>query len=43
MRKANGGFIYRRYIRTRGGKVLDAHAYGHKAWPIPVRGKSRNG
>lgn len=31
-----GAFIYRRFRRVRGGKILDAHDYGYKAWPIPI-------
>lgn len=33
----NGRFIFRRYRRTRNGRVLDAHDYGYKAWKIPLR------
>lgn len=29
--------IYRRFRKTRDGKVLDAHAYGLKAWPIRIK------
>lgn len=29
--------IFRRYIRTKDGRVLDAREYGRKAWPIRVR------
>lgn len=29
--------IFRRFRRTKSGKVLDAHAYGMKGWPIKVR------
>ncbi len=29
--------IFRRYRRDRSGKVRDAHAYGHRAWPIRIR------
>ncbi len=29
--------IFRRYRRTRNGKVLDARKYGFRAWPIRVR------
>jgi hypothetical protein len=32
--KGQGPTIFRRYRRLKNGKVLDAHAYGHKAWPI---------
>ena len=28
--------IFRRYRHTKSGKVLDAHAFGLKAWPIRV-------
>lgn len=32
-----GGIIYRRYRRCpHTGKILDAHDYGHVAWPIPI-------
>jgi len=34
------GVIFRRYRTLPNGKVLDAHDYGHKAWPIRV-GKCR--
>jgi len=26
--------IFRRYRKLKNGRVLDAHAYGLKAWPI---------
>ncbi len=29
--------IFRRYRRTRDGRVLDARKYGLRAWPIRVR------
>jgi hypothetical protein len=29
--------IFRRFRRIRGGKILDAWDYGHKAWPIRLR------
>jgi len=29
--------IYRRYRRTRNGKILDAYDYGYKGWPITVK------
>lgn len=29
--------IFRRYRRDRSGKVLDARAYGLRAWPIRIR------
>ena len=29
-----GKVTFRRYITLRNGRVLDAHEYGHKAWPI---------
>lgn len=35
---AKGGLTYRRFRTLRNGKVLDAHDYGYKAWPI---GKKR--
>jgi hypothetical protein len=28
--------IFRRYRRTRDGRVLDARQYGIKAWPIKI-------
>ena len=28
--------IFRRYRTTKSGKVLDAHDYGYKAWPLYV-------
>lgn len=34
--KRRGPVIYRRFRRLKNGKVLDAHAYGHKAWPIYI-------
>ncbi len=33
--------IFRRYRRTKDGKLLDAYAYGLRAWPIRVTGKRR--
>lgn len=44
-KKQTGKLIFRRFRRTRDGRVLDAHKYGLKAWPIRVsdeksRGKS---
>ena len=30
---------FSRYRTVKGGAVLDAHAYGFKAWPIHSRGK----
>lgn len=29
-----GGPIFRRWITLKNGRVLDAHDYGYKAWPI---------
>lgn len=29
--------IFRRYRRTKDGKVLDAKDYGYEAWPITSR------
>ncbi|KXS36367.1 MAG: hypothetical protein AWU55_3012 [Halomonadaceae bacterium T82-2] len=29
--------IFRRYRRTKNGKVLDAREYGYEAWPITPR------
>jgi len=37
----SGNVIFRRYRRTRNGKVLDAHEYGIEAWPIRIRAKKR--
>lgn len=37
----DGYVIFRRFRRTRDGKVLDAWQYGLKAWPIRVRGSPR--
>ena len=34
--------IFCRYKRTKSGQVLDARAYGHKAWPILVKIDSSN-
>lgn len=39
--KDDGPVIFRRYRRVRGGRVLDAHKYGLKAWPIRIRRKRR--
>lgn len=37
MKKHNSSFIiFRRFRKDRNGKVLDAHAYGHLAWPIRI-------
>lgn len=34
-RSVNGSVRFRRFFRHwRSGQILDAHAYGHKAWPI---------
>lgn len=30
----NSGVIFRRYRTLPDGRVLDAHDYGYKAWPI---------
>jgi hypothetical protein len=35
--KPRGGVIFRRYRKVRGGRILDAHDYGYKAWPISIR------
>ncbi len=32
-----GNVIFRRYRTLKSGRTLDAHAYGYKAWPIPIR------
>lgn len=37
-RDNKGDAIYRRFITTRNGRVLDAHDYGLKAFRIPLRG-----
>ena len=29
--------LFRRFRRMKDGRVLDAHAYGHKAWPMRFR------
>lgn len=29
--------LFRRYRKTKDGKVLDAHDYGYQAWPITPR------
>lgn len=33
---SKGKIIFRRFRRTPKGKLLDAHKYGLKAWPIRV-------
>ncbi|MDE2105981.1 MAG: hypothetical protein KGL39_52650 [Patescibacteria group bacterium] len=33
-KRPSNGIIFRRFITLRNGRVLDAHDYGHKAWPI---------
>ena len=33
--------IFRRYRRMKGGRVLDAWEYGHKAWPFHLRRRKR--
>ena len=35
--KVPHGPVFRRFITLRNGRVLDAWAYGHKAWPIGKR------
>lgn len=30
------GVIFRRFRKVRGGRILDAHDYGLKAWAIPI-------
>lgn len=40
MSRANEQVIFRRYRRV-GGRLLDAHQYGLKAWSIRVRGNRR--
>ncbi len=35
------GLVFRRFRRGKDGKVLDAHAYGLKAWPIRCRSMRR--
>jgi hypothetical protein len=37
----DGQVVFRRFRRTRDGKVLDAWQYGLKAWPIRVRDTAR--
>jgi hypothetical protein len=34
-----GNVIFRRYRRLKNGRVLDAHDYGLRAWPIYIRRK----
>jgi hypothetical protein len=41
MPNRNGNVIFRRYRRTRDGRVMDAHKYGLKAWPIRIRRSRR--
>tara|TARA_B100000405_G_C16606085_1_gene382330 strand:- start:392 stop:520 length:129 start_codon:yes stop_codon:yes gene_type:complete len=36
-REPEGTLIFRRYRRLPNGRVLDAHEYGLKAWPIRVK------
>ena len=36
-RKQPGAVIFRRFRTTSSGKVLDAHDYGLRAWPIRVK------
>ena len=38
MSRTNEQVIFRCYRRV-GGRNLDAHKYGLKAWPIRIRGK----
>lgn len=35
------GVIFRRFRTLKNGKVLDAHEYGLKAWPIQTGGKPK--
>lgn len=35
--RSSKGIIFRRFITLRNGRVLDAHDYGHRAWPIGSR------
>jgi hypothetical protein len=35
--RESGGVIFRRFRRVRGGRVLDAHKYGYRAWPMRMR------
>ena len=28
--------VFRRYRKLPNGRILDAHDYGYRAWPIPV-------
>ena len=32
-----GECVFRRFIKTRNGKVLDAWEYGYEAWPIRIK------
>lgn len=36
--RAPNNVIFRRYRRTKDGRVLDAWAYGLRAWPIRLGG-----
>lgn len=40
MSRADEQVIFRRYRRV-GGRLLDAHKYGLKVWPIRIRRKRR--
>lgn len=33
--------IYRRFRRSKGGRVLDAHDYGYEAWRMVIRRQKR--
>lgn len=35
--KRQGAVLFRRYITLKNGRVLDAHDYGLKAWPISFK------
>ena len=37
------GIIFRRYRRTSDGQVLDAHAYGYRAWAMDVDDSDESG
>lgn len=34
-----GGITFTRYITLKNGRVLDAHDYGLKSWPVGKNGK----
>ena len=43
LRKLSGGnLIFRRFIRTKDGRILDAYKYGHKTWPLLINKQKRD-